>query len=133
GADAHGGQVGPAQDRGGEQPALRAEIDRAGAAAVTSAIAAHALGNARALGDALGDQPERDQLHRLVRPRAMAVGALVLAAERLLEHRDPRALERARGHRHRQLERLAVIAEIHEALEPGAGTREALLGELAER
>src|SRR5258708_16940014 len=63
----------------------------------------------------------------------MAVGALVLALERLLERGEARTIQSSGGQRHLQLERLAVIEQPGAARELGARADEALAREQAER
>ena len=54
---------------------------------------------------------EADQLDRLLDPGAMAVGALVLGAERFFERGQRRAVEPAGSERHAQFERLALVMQ----------------------
>ena len=61
-------------------------------------------GGARRLRRSPTDDFEADQFDRLLDPGAMAVGALVLGPERLLERCQRRAVEPAGSERHAQLE-----------------------------
>ena len=76
------------------------------------------------------DDLDRHQLDRLVLAGAMAVGLLVLLAERLLEMRDHARIDRAVGHRHGELVALALVVQRRRAAQPHAVGREVLGGEL---
>ena len=102
-AAAAAGEIAAAQDGGLEPAVLRPEVHAARRAAVRPSgprSTLDALGHARAVGDALGDHAQADQLDGLVGPGAMPVGALVLAAEGLRDAGDAPAASsapRARG------------------------------------
>src|SRR5215207_6398708 len=61
--------------------------------------------------EAAADHLDADQLDRLLDPGAVAVGALVLGAERLFERRQRRAVEASRRQWHPQLERLPLVVQ----------------------
>src|SRR5262245_44626537 len=129
------GEIATAQDRGVEPARLRTEVraprrrSRAG------------LGPARleltrdrgSLVDSQSDDRDRDELHRFVGARPVAVGTLVLSAECLLDCRDGRGVERSLRDRHSQFERLALVVEVGVALDERPLPREALGGELRPR
>ena len=72
---------------------------------------------------------EADQFDRLLDPGAVAVGALVLGAERFLERRQRRAVEPPGGDRHAQLERLSLVMQAGAAADFDAVGGEPVLGE----
>src|SRR6478672_12258406 len=105
------GEIGAPHDRR-LQPAGLAEVGaarwrrlRLGAAGLQP------LRNCRALAQALPDDLDRYQLDRLVLAGAMAVGLLVLQAERFLEMPDHARIDRAVRHRHRELVTLALVVQ----------------------
>src|SRR5262245_8295421 len=128
-------EIAATQDRGVEPPSLRTEVraprrrPRAGLGPARLELTRHR----GSLVDSQSDDRDGDELHRFVGARAVAVGALVLAAERLLDRRDGRGVERSLRDRHGQFERLAVVVQMGVALNERALPREALGGELRPR
>ena len=94
------------------QPSSRRNRRGAAAAGVGSArLGLTRSGHARPVAQALADDLDGDQLDRLLRAGAMAVGALVLRAEGFLQMRDHARVDRAVGHGHGQLEGLALVVQ----------------------
>src|SRR5215470_12634171 len=103
------GQIRPTHDRRLE-PAGVAEIGAPRRRRLRlGATGLQALGDRRALAQALADDLDRHQLDRLVLARAMAIGLLVLLAERLLEMLDHRRIDRSLRHGYGELVALALV------------------------
>ena len=69
----------------------------------------------RALGDPLAGQPDLGQLDRLLGAGAVAIGALVLLAEGILERSDRSRVERPVSDRQGQIEALALVVQARRA------------------
>src|SRR5688572_26036344 len=83
------------------------------------------VGAARTVRDPEADDTEADDLDRLVLPRAVTVGPLMLAAERLVDAVQQHRVEGSHRHRYRQLERLAFVATVRGAANPDRVAAEA--------
>src|SRR5262249_46609821 len=110
-------KVRPVGDRGVAPAEIGAEVHAPAPAGTAGpgAIDAQCVRHARAVGDAEPDHAKAHDLHRLVLAGAVAVRALVLPSECLIDAVEQRRVERPARHGHGELERLPLVAAVGRA------------------
>ena len=84
---------------------------RGGPGSGSARLDTHRGGHAAPFAHALADDADRYQLDRLLRAGAVAIGALVLGPEGLLQVRDHGGVDRPVGHRDDQVEALPLVVQ----------------------